>query len=235
MRMKVISSPPALKLNAVLLLLMPVLFAFQALVQATLHHPRAHAWRVMLVVWVTSEFLLWIPALGILRAKEWAVYWVGFLVFCWAMAVSFWIRWDFFSVMILMILFLLLYWIRREYAKSYLFSGNRWFSGLPQSIPRLVLYFEGKKDELFQVSRIDKNGVFAFNKKHKGNHLQEGAIAKIYFQYGDKTVFARVKWVSWDAKMGGLGLKFAKHSTDENKDLIDFIEHLSGKGYILSL
>lgn len=230
--MRVISTPFVLRVNSIALLLLPVLLAFQALIIESTYRSRHHAWRVMLAVWIIAEISLWVPAAGLLKAKPWSLRVIALLLIAWFLTLVFWVQWNALSISILGALWVIFNFSIQEYKKSYLDSGKKWFSGFPSRIPNVRAKIEGKSAE-YWVARIDKNGIFLFSNKKQNTELDEDSLVRLNLYYEDKTVTANTNWISFDPEINGMGLRFAKHNLDESKDLMDFIELLKGKGYIL--
>jgi hypothetical protein len=242
--MTVLSVPIRLRLAAFTLLMSLPLVAFEV---ALVH--RAPIWNLPyrnMGYWTIAFGLLAIPLTAwLVGAKKWALPMTSLLLSVWLL-VSAWLAFKmqypplaFFTLLLLIFGTLDLIWLKHELERSFFDPQIAWYQGLPKPIPGLVCQLGNGENALnLRVSRIDHDGVIVFmqNKKEEsGSALSQFLTKKqleMTFIFRERQVACiGVPTLAMDRGIGA-GIQFSKISSDQRKDMGDFVELLRGEGYV---
>ena len=104
----------------------------------------------------------------------------------------------------------------------------KWFQGAPSLIPRLSCSVKGHG---YGVSRLDKDGLFVFaDEKVYGENFLKGEL-EIELNFRKKKAPAKGQVIRVLGQGHGYGIKFEGMSSDQWKELGDFVETIKGEGY----
>jgi hypothetical protein len=125
-------------------------------------------------------------------------------------------------------------WALHELGRSFFDPRVRWFQGLPKPLPRVECEIASN---LFQVSRLDREGAFVFSSRGTIPEFAESkkTTLPITFLFRDRRISCTgvpVRTLDRVRKRSGIGIQFQEMSADSKKVLGDFVESLKGEGYV---
>lgn len=200
-------------------------------------------------LWSLAVTLLLLPlSIWMAHGKTWALRTTGAIAVIWctvtaAFAVwtqNFWL--GFFNLGLCLFWWVLFSWLKREMTRSFFDPNLRWYQGLPKAIPKLECEVIARNPrvkgkgirQVFQVSRMDREGAFLFSRKRNADVMRSlsRGRAKLNFNFYDKKISVRGVPVRVFDHGLGFGYRFVPKDSDHAKNLGDFIEKLQGEGYV---
>lgn len=246
--MRTLSIPSQLRLIAVLILMSIPAVALQLILIYQIPIWKLPYQNVR--VWLIATALISVPlSYWMSLGKAYAYTLTSFFALIWVLisvvvaikSGSFWF--GFMALVLASCWVLVLSAARRQLSKSYLYTGTKWYEGLPQSVPHLECEFiqdqEGFSIDRIKVSRFDYEGCFVYLEGIK-NKKDFRAIFKkmknkkwnLVFRYHQEEIHCQAIPICSVDLYYGIGLKFEKMSPDRKKEAFDFFENLKGIGYV---
>ena len=236
--MRVISVPARFRVATAFLLLCIPLAAVETIIAS-----RAPWWKLphqSIEIWCLVACAVIAPlAAWMSRGKRWALHLTAIFAVLWCilsvlMAVQRRnISLGFFTLMLMMFWGGLWIWLRHEMGRSFFDPELSWFQGLPKSIPGLQCHLpKGDQKTQLRVSRLDKSGAFLFSTTDPMGAVSPGQRAELTFSFRDRQVRCWGLPIRVLERNMGAGFQFSGMTSDNQKELGDFVETLRGEGYV---
>lgn len=241
--MNVIFVPVRLKLSAILLLFSVPLVALEVIIAS-----RAPWWKLPydeIVYWSLIFIAICLPlCLWLVSAKRWAFFLTSLFAVGWifiSLCLGVLLHHptlEFFTLFLSVFLGGELFWLKLELQRSFLDPQLKWYQGLPKSIAGLkCILVSNEKGLDLSVSRMDSDGAFLFISEKDikllpalATFLEERLLNLTFDLQGYRICCKGMPTaIAWEGK--GVGIRFCRNSSDQKKEIGDFLEILHGKGY----
>lgn len=140
----------------------------------------------------------------------------------------------FYALFLLILSGLYAFHLFRNLGEAYYRSGQRWFEGRPELMPRVAVeLMSGNVSVPARLSRLGIEGCYAFINTHgdnPGTDLDE--VDRVTLKLGDLALECAVELISQSRDGTGKGIRFLINSADQHKDVSDFIDRVRSSGYV---